>query len=48
MEHSVQSYLRRQSTELLEMLLVTYEEMDDELGISELIREILTERSHNA
>ena len=48
MEHSVQSYLRRQSTERLEMLLVTYEEMVDELGISELIREILTERSQDA
>ena len=48
MEHSVQNYLRRQSTELLEKLLVTYEEMDDALGISELIREVIKERMQNA
>lgn len=48
MEHSVQSYLRRQPIELLEMLLVAYEETNDELGVAEMIREVLIERSENA
>lgn len=48
MEHSIQSYLRRQPTELLKALLVTYEETDDELGVAEIIRAILAERSKNA
>ena len=47
MNHSVSGYLRRQSTEMLELLLQDYEaQPEDNLGIAELIRNILNERKN--
>ena len=47
MNHSVSGYLRRQSTEMLELLLQAYEaQPEDNLGIAELIRNILNEREN--
>lgn len=48
MEHSIENYLQRQSTELLEMLLLQYEQTEDVLGLTALIRSILEQRYTNA
>ena len=47
MEHSIESYLQRQSTEVLEMLLLQYEQTEDVLGLAALIRSILEQRYTN-
>lgn len=47
MDHSISGYLRRQSTEMLELLLQDYEaQPQDSLGIAEIIRDILSEREN--
>lgn len=47
MEHSVEAYLSRQSTEILVMLMQQYSGEEDILGITEIIRQLLAARGYD-
>ena len=47
MEHSVEAYLSRQSTEVLVMLMQRYSGEEDVLGIAEIIRRLLAARGYD-
>lgn len=47
MEHSVEAYLSRQSTEILVMLMQQYSGEEDILGIAEIIRQLLAARGYD-